>query len=145
MAKWGGAVACVVLLAAWIGSGWWSIWWCGYGGVFVAAGEGEVSTGWMGFELSAGVESHSSPVFADWRFWWPPIGATADPDWLELRTKLWLLLAIAASATAVAWRLDAQARRRERAGHCPSCDYDCTGVPAGAACPECGAGADVPS
>ena len=31
-------------------------------------------------------------------------------------------------------------RRRSRAGKCPECNYDRTGLAAGAVCPECGAG-----
>jgi rubrerythrin len=50
----------------------------------------------------------------------------------------WVTTAI---CTAFTWRLDTLARRRERLGRCPKCNYDRAGIAAGAVCPECG---DIP-
>jgi len=41
--------------------------------------------------------------------------------------------------TLVAWTLDSDARRRERAHLCAKCGYDRTGILKDAKCPECGA------
>jgi hypothetical protein len=61
----------------------------------------------------------------------------AAPNWLVI-VPLWLPLAPTLLATAAAWRLDALARRRARAGLCPKCHYDRAGIAADAKCPECG-------
>ncbi len=45
---------------------------------------------------------------------------------------------LAAIPTALAWRLDTLARRREKLGACPSCGYDRAGLAFSAPCPECG-------
>jgi hypothetical protein len=42
-------------------------------------------------------------------------------------------------------RLDTLARRRARLNHCPTCNYDRTGLPAASRCPECGAVAAGPA
>lgn len=66
-------------------------------------------------------------------------------NWMSYREKsvnpIWQPLAVALLATATAWWLDTLARRRGRPGLCPTCQYDRTGLPPGAVCPECGAAA----
>jgi hypothetical protein len=44
-----------------------------------------------------------------------------------------------------AFTLDGLEIRRRRRGRCPGCNYDRSGLEAGAACPECGAGAAATS
>jgi hypothetical protein len=43
------------------------------------------------------------------------------------------------SALPIAWWLEMREARRARVGRCPRCDYDRTGLAAGAVCPECAA------
>jgi uncharacterized OB-fold protein len=52
---------------------------------------------------------------------------------------IWVIVAAAQAAAIAAWRLDTLARRRARLNHCPTCNYDRTGLPAASLCPECGA------
>ena len=51
---------------------------------------------------------------------------------------LWPIALCALGVTAFARYLDTLARRRARIGFCPKCNYDRTGLAAGAVCPECG-------
>jgi hypothetical protein len=51
----------------------------------------------------------------------------------------WVVTVPLVTGTAAAWRLDLLARRRERAGCCPKCNYDRRGLPGASVCPECGA------
>ena len=51
---------------------------------------------------------------------------------------LWIPIFAFGGAGLLAWRLDTLARRRARVGFCPKCNYDRTGLMAGAKCPECG-------
>lgn len=141
--KWSGAIACVTLLAAWIGSAWSAVGWSGV--ISVESSSGEIHVALLpGKDASTYSGSYyrrqRCRLFESW-FWWPPLGADFKPGWSAARAKFWALLAPAALATVAAWRLDARVRRRSRAGHCGSCGYDRTGVPAGAVCPECGQGA----
>jgi hypothetical protein len=57
-----------------------------------------------------------------------------------LQLPLWPLVILAGFVATLAWLVDALARRRERAGRCPNCNYDRAGLAAGAVCPECGSG-----
>jgi rubrerythrin len=52
---------------------------------------------------------------------------------------LWPLVLAALALTLYAWHLDTLARRRARLNFCPKCNYDRTGLPKDAVCPECGA------
>jgi len=49
-------------------------------------------------------------------------------------------LLFAAIPAAILIIIEARLRRRSRIGYCPSCGYDCRGLPAASACPECGHG-----
>jgi hypothetical protein len=51
---------------------------------------------------------------------------------------LWCLALPVGAITVHAWRVDVRARRAAF-NLCPKCDYDRTGLAAGAVCPECGA------
>jgi hypothetical protein len=55
-----------------------------------------------------------------------------------LTIPIWIPASLSLTGfAALAW-LDRRAARTERAGHCPRCGYDRAGLPADAACPECG-------
>ena len=59
--------------------------------------------------------------------------------WLRVTiVPVWVFAAPLALATALLWRSELAARRRARAGLCPTCHYDLAATPAGAPCPECG-------
>lgn len=148
--KWGGAAVSLVLLATFISSAWWT--------VARRAPDGS----WDGvsmWHLSAGQVGHSHfllsgerpPAQPEWRIYatqWPFRWGFdlsrfhSRPVWASsaIAVPLWLPAAIVMGATAVAWRLDSQARHRARAGICLRCGYDRSGLAADAACPECGVG-----
>lgn len=51
---------------------------------------------------------------------------------------LWPFAAPLGLATALLWRSELAARRRNHPSRCPRCGYDNAATPAGAPCPECG-------
>ena len=150
-AKWGGAVAVLLLTVVWLGSKWWCLEW--HNGTL---DEFVVQTGCLRCTLETG-PSASTHTMNGWYFWRLPPGcslrwqadyqsskypANAPPGAFchifNLVLPLWIPLALAAIPTAVAWRLDVIARRRDRGGGCPACGYSLAGLSAGAPCPECG-------
>ncbi len=64
---------------------------------------------------------------------------TRSTQWQYLRVEVpfWMLIPLTAVPLLVRIFLHLRAGDRFKAGHCPSCGYDLTGLP-GAACPECG-------
>ncbi len=139
--KWGGTAATLVLVATWIASGRsWYVSWQDRKGYFADIGEGcisvgydpDSSAGWTGVHVGHG----TTPT---WYFeWWPCLDPEADRGERRLTIPLWIPATLTLLTTAAAWRLDTLARRRARAGHCPSCGYNLTGLIAPAPCPECG-------
>ncbi len=146
--KWGGAVVTVLLVVAWVGSGWFFVS-CTFGrpitetsgrlrSVHIVNGVVRSSsfTGMAGVFLPHGLDAG----LARGSFRW-------DADYFDSYTSasvvipLWPAVVMLSLATGTAWRLDTLARRRERLNHCPKCNYDRTGLAPGAVCPECGAGA----
>ena len=136
--KWGGAVMTVLLVGVWVGSGWSFLEWDGdetqvqiAGGQLAVnqfPGQNQIGMGWDWDQTdgaSAGIR---------WGFKY-----TNDPAHQEIRFPLWPLVVVLTCTTAAAWRLDTLARRRARLNLCPKCNYDRTGLAAGAVCPECGA------
>jgi hypothetical protein len=87
---------------------------------------------WMRTGWSAGVYNESPTRSLIWLPHWGPRGL-AD----RMNAPLWIPWLLAAGFTA--WRF--RADRVKPLHACPSCGYDKTGLVAGAACPECGAGA----
>ena len=138
--KWGGAVVTVLLVVVWIGSGWWNaVRWSGLRGVRV--GDRVVSFSWW----AAGSReppptSHGWIVFTDrgsipW--WFNPGGLSRLVTVAEI--PLWPAPLMSLLITAFFWHRDAVDRARSLRGVCPKCNYDRTGLAAGAVCPECGA------
>ena len=138
--KWGGAVVSVVLLVAWLGSGWYHVYWSpdgawrfdAYSGAVILRPPGAIELNSM-LQIGWQFEQRSTGM----RFWLPRWWRAEQFVVLPLWTPATLLL----MAAAVAWRLDTLARRRARIGFCPKCSYNRTGLAPGAVCPECGAAA----
>ena len=132
--KYGGTALTVLLVAVWIGSGW-SHWKDRpYQRTYLEIENGCVVVGRL-------------DVFRVWTIWgrpsfalrWRPYYYVTTTGW-EAALPLWIPLTLAFGATALAFRLDHLARRRNRMNLCPKCHYDLTGLPGGATtpCPECG-------
>jgi len=85
---------------------------------------------------------NSRPYPGDTSDWYPFDGKRwfvwKDSMTWAVGIPLWVFIAVCAGGTACAWRLDAVVLRRVRVDLCPKCDYDRTGLSAGAVCPECG-------
>jgi len=142
-AKWGGPIVSLALLAVIAWSHWW---WLQYNSIRGAH-----------FWLTGGSVTIDNSLFL-------PAEPTAPRHWQHARGQnpmqwfpgwhinpggrawavylpLWPAAAAAMLASAAAWRLDTLARRGARAGNCPNCNYNRTGLISGAVCPECGAAA----
>jgi hypothetical protein len=55
-----------------------------------------------------------------------------------LEVPIWLPFTIVVAISAIAWRIDINARRRARIGHCPACNYNRMGLADALPCPACG-------
>jgi ssDNA-binding Zn-finger/Zn-ribbon topoisomerase 1 len=128
----------VVLLLAWIGSGWF------------AAGYEFKSGSRIAFEYGTlalvhiddpnrvpgqGLYGGAFPMGWSWRFHY--LGFSTEQC---LIVPLWCLVGLSLFATGAIWRFDAGARHRDRLerNRCPDCNYDLKGLANDAACPECG-------
>jgi hypothetical protein len=136
--KWGGLGASLLLIAVWVASGSTSVMWRSSGyGVGVVSGQLRLTRVHAGVPWGDPIGLHcQSTIRTRWLLWfrWYP-GSGAD----TLDIPIWSLAAAVLLAGGGAWFLDVCARRRERAGRCPKCRYDRTGLAAGVVCPECGA------
>jgi hypothetical protein len=149
--KWGGAVVTVLLVVVWIGSGWISRTWCFRSGRTLVVEAGEL---WCIYPLKSSFQLTPEEIemlegnngWHSFRFFWSP---QWDRNKVTTRVNcpLWIPILITILPTAIAWRLDALARRRERAARlnlCPKCNYDRAGLAKGAVCPECGSKGEPP-
>ncbi len=135
--KWGGAAVTVLLVVVWVGSGWWYVFAVNANGWQVDLLPGQCTIGLNATnrigvtDWEMGAYSVTLPTWTS-RKWMTGLfkGAIVIP--------LWLPAVAVAATTSVAWRLDTLARRRARVGFCLKCNYDRTGLAAGAVCPECG-------
>ncbi len=151
--KWGGAAVTVLLVVVWIASAWFMLEWGNRGGWHTVLSGGEWIISYAG---PADPASPSDlPGFVGRRlpsaqYYWP-VGFyfTWHPkpqlSWLlgwygQWFVPLWIPVLFFGMLSALAWRLDTLARRRARLNLCPTggCNYDRTGLAAGAVCPECG-------
>lgn len=138
--KWGGAVATVLFLVVWVGSGWLAV------GRFGRKYHGLVAGGCVVIEWPNDPRSDfAAPGWIvkphSWRVasWRPFLNDRSA--WARLYLPLWFVALPPAALAAGAWRLDALARRRARLNLCLKCNYDRTGLAPEAVCPECGQGA----
>lgn len=104
-------------------------------GILVFAGFPAVVTSVNGWKVG---EASTRPLI-----WWPRWPYKSAGVW-SFFIPLWFPTAACALVALAFWRIDTLHSRRSRAGACPACTYDRTGLPAAAACPECGAAAPAP-
>ncbi len=146
-AKWGGAVVTVLLIVAWLGSGWRfvviglmtpSFW------VTLEADNGSINCSFASWdvgltisELSCGAAGHDweglRSLLGEW-----DIYRTWGPNARGVLFPIWSPMLIVLACTCLAWRADVRAMRRARVGLCAACGYDLAGTAADAVCPECG-------
>lgn len=134
--KWTGAPASVLLLAAWIGSGWHAVSWTGSGGARWELSEGRLTFNHLQIpmpETYRGVRFGRTRRFTlQWDLW------VRNPRYMwKIAVPLWLFPPPIFAPTILAWRTDIIDRRRRRAGVCRGCGYERTGLPPHAPCPEC--------
>jgi hypothetical protein len=138
-------VVTVLLIAAWLCSGWWQLDWQSATGRRLEVARGQIMYwryGWGGT---------GQPTFTGWYLrrvvddstgqhafgmWWRGPGINRA----FASVPLLLLAGTSLAMSAVAGRLDTLARRA-RLNLCSKCHYDRTGLPVDAVCPECGAAA----
>lgn len=137
--KWGGLALTALLCVAWLLSRWWDVCYAHASGWAVQVGGNTIGA------MTA--ENTGAPYWpaqgwyvrdVNWPVRWWVYFNRAGREWV-LAIPLWMPTLLTATVTAVAWRLDALARRKVRAGMCTQCGYSLAGLKAGAVCPECGA------
>jgi hypothetical protein len=141
--KWGGLALAALLLGVCLASRWWWVEWRGSGpqNKWISLKGGRLVIG-TARDVLAGLPAPGWHVYREgWPFyfefrWW--FDWKRSPFATLFAVPLWVPAVFALLLAASAWRLDTLARRRTRAGHCPSCGYDLTGLIAPAPCPECG-------
>jgi hypothetical protein len=147
--KWSGTAACLLIVALWFASRWLGLHslYVGattkyqlsamQGGLLIAwedrLPESRSRSGWF-----AWTELHNDAWLRTWYWSFRYVNAPLGPGaglYKHVVVPLYVvLLLIAAPVAYLHWR----DRRRARGGYCPACGYDLAGLPAAAACPECG-------
>lgn len=139
--KWGGAAVTVLLLAAWIISGFAS-WDVVLGDMTarIGIGSGQISIDYSPYDNDFGMDWRGFHAFE--HFWFIPPWVQRHDSGVQWGAflPLWAMFAASLLATLAAWRQDAIARR-VRMGQCLKCGYDRAGLAPGGVCPECGAAA----
>ena len=135
--KWAGAAVTVLLVVAWVGSNWQYV---GYvrGPRKIAIFPGRVlllDTRMLDEPEPNGWHVEPQSRWYPWGWWFEK---KQDRIATSVYVPIWALAAAAFGVTIAARHLDILARRRDRLGRCPKCNYDLTGLAAGAVCPECG-------
>jgi hypothetical protein len=147
--KWGGAVVSVLLLIAWVGGARLCVSVQLRSGTIVSIGSGQVlvikSSAYLPWQLEGTPKMRMTNVSGSPFHWWtthtwsPAANVKTTYDGYPL----WPIALVCTAIATAAWISDAIIRRRMRAGRCPNCHYDRTGLAAAAVCPECGAAAPV--
>ena len=140
--KYGGAALTVLLVVAWFISAKWAM---GYGSpqmLVLLSREGFVASVYNDpFLPDVGWFVWSAQEAETWRWWFEYLPMRTGK---QLSVPIWTVTLLALIITALAFRLDTLARRRERMNLCKHCGYDRTGLAAGTVCPECGGAAANP-
>lgn len=136
--KWGGALVCLLLMAAWGATTQGSVSWANEtSSMAIAAGGGVMTYASivLGSDLKPGwaIDPRGDVSF----LWWFDWNGTGPIRYVSV--PIWAFIVATLLPTVAAWRLDAVARRRHRGGLCPRCRYDRRGLSPTAPCPECGA------
>ncbi len=154
--KWGGAVVTVLLVVVWVGSGWGYAAWRGasgfgasiYAGRVTLTRQNDMKSGVIIGEGLLGRGTSYNP-------WVIPTGiwiAAKEPGRMDGKTyfrlrsfgdtswsaPLWPLMSALILVAVCLWIFGARGTRHIAANLCPKCNYDRTGLAAGAVCPECG-------
>jgi len=134
--KWGGAVASMVLVTAGIGSLWWSASWWGKRADHIGIRGGAVFMGRLNYNIAPSARGFQIQRYSPFSFRWWYTSYQRPPSW-QVDVPLWPMAVALIPLTAVAWWLDARARRRVRLGLCLKCGYDRKCLAAETVCPEC--------
>jgi len=142
--KWGGLVISAALLSLTIWTSGWDHAWSRVEATHMSTlGVGEGIAYFRSFKLGPGLtdpdgSSFSQSLRVDPRNikWWVRSNRGVYDRLIEV--PLWTPALASHIASALAWRLDTLARRREKHGACPSCGYDRAGLAPSSPCPECG-------
>ncbi len=148
VAKWAGVVVCVLIAGAWAANTRWLIAYgynspanwrvdvgLAHGAVGLALYDRALPGIWSGL-----VVFRRSPGAGF--IWWPLDRSDGGLAYFAWYIPFWLLLGVCAMPTTWLWWRD---RHRAGAGHCAACGYDLAGLAPGAACPECGKSAGLPT
>lgn len=135
-----GFLLTLVLLTAWLGSGWHSL--SLVGTPFYA--RTSISGGALVYEWLPFNPDGSRNGFGNTGWWFEKRSAHGMAGWPKharnavmgaVVVPLWMPLVVVAGLTGLAWRAG---RRSADPMACPSCGYNLTGLGASTACPECG-------
>ena len=139
--KWIGTVGCVLIVAACLLSGWWTL------RYRFTAGNGShavwILSGCILLELNGPVYAPESGLYlkrepsSQWHlfnFAHLPSVDELLPSYYWVALPFWFPFVVLLIPTLLLWRRD---RRKPRPGSCRRCDYDLTGNTTGR-CPECG-------
>jgi hypothetical protein len=137
MVKWGGAVAALLILVTWLGSGLAPV------SCFSATGRGIVVDKRALFVYMEATSVIPRP-FVGWNLcgpnggtrFWVDAGRTRLNQYA--RIPLWPAVLFSLLGAAIAWHRDRAATKSEQAGLCAKCRYDRAGLSASMPCPECG-------
>ena len=139
--KYGGAALTVLLVVVWIGSGsrcfsCWNRW-----GLALRVSGGQIVLFYTPNENDHGSEFRFArqDFIIELQPYFPRRIANGPNVCWGFFLPLWMLAAMMLLLTALAFRLDTLARRRERMNLCQKCGYDRTGLASDTVCPECGA------
>ena len=133
----------VLLVVVWVGSGWWGFLWMSPRRFGCVVWAGQIKAGHHTLVNPQPEFEFLHPPGETYHLYWSFSGGTSSTVGLAA-FPIWSLVLPSLLVTAAARRLDTLARRRARAGLCPKCDYDRTGLTPTALCPECGTPAPAP-
>jgi len=134
--KWGGAAVTMFLCAVILSNLAWEMMYGGAGwGVTVGYGAVTFYKLQSGRFYCDGLELSISGSGWEWLPHWGGLGTPIAWAYIVC-VPIWMPLVCAAFPAWAVWRGDY--RRRARLNLCPNCNYDRTGLSAGAVCPECG-------